>query len=342
MEKNTIDVNCKFDLVIKKLNKLNKKILIVLNKKKEVIGTITDGDIRRFFLRKKKKNIVNLMNQAPLIINENEPLLITKKIEKKYKYAPSVGANNKFIKLITLKGHFDIKSIAVFILAGGKGLRLRPLTKNIPKPLIKIRNKSLLEKILDSLFDENFYDISVSVNYLQNKIVNFLNHYLPKNKLIKIIKEKKFLGTIGSLRLLNSNKKTILIVNADIYTNLNFKNIIQHHFDTNSDITISVKEMFNTIPYGIIKTNRGKIISFNEKPLEKFLYNTGIYVINKNIINLIPKNKKFDAPELIKKAINNKKRITPFYVHENWIDVGTKEALLKLDKSYKRYFKKHK
>ena len=342
MEKNTIDVNCKFNLVIKKLNKLNKKILIVLNKKKEVIGSITDGDIRRFFLRKKKKNIVNLMNKTPLILKEAEPTFITKKLEKKYKYAPFVSANNKFIKLIVLKSHFDIKSIAVFILAGGKGLRLRPLTKNLPKPLIKIGNRSLLEKILNSLFKENFNDINISVNYLHSKIIDFLNHHLLKNKLIKIIKEKKFLGTIGSLRLLNTNKKTILIVNSDIYTDLNFKNIIQHHFDTGSDITISVKEMLNTIPYGVIKTNRDKIISLNEKPLEKFLYNAGIYVINNNIIQLIPKNRKFDAPELIKKAINKRKKITPFYVHENWIDVGSKETLVKLDKSYKRYFNNHK
>jgi dTDP-glucose pyrophosphorylase len=341
LEKNTIDVNCEFNLVIKKLNKLDKKILIVLNKKKEVIGSITDGDIRRFFLRKKKKNIFNLMNKAPLIIKETQPTLITKKLEKKYKFAPLVNASNKFIKLIILKSHFDIKSIAVFILAGGKGLRLRPLTKNLPKPLIKIGNMSLLEKILSSLFNENFDDINISVNYLHNKIINSLNPYLLKNKLIKIIKEKNFLGTMGSLRLLNTNKKTILIINSDIYTNLNFKNVIQHHFDTGSDITISVKERLNKIPYGVIKTNKNKIISFNEKPLEKFLYNAGIYVINKNIIQLVPKNKKFDAPELIKKAINKKKKITPFYIYENWIDVGSKETLIKLDKSYKRYFKNH-
>jgi dTDP-glucose pyrophosphorylase len=339
LEKNTINVNCKFNIVINKLNKLSKKILIVLNKKKQVIGSITDGDIRRFFLGRKKKNIFNLMNKAPLILKETIPTLITKKIEKKFKYAPLVNANNKFIKLIILKNHFDIKSISVFILAGGKGLRLRPLTKNLPKPLIKIGNRSLLERILESLFKENLDDINISVNYLHAKIINFLNYYVPKDKLIKIIKEKKFLGTIGSLGLLNTNKKTILIINSDIYTNLNFTNIIRHHFETGSDITISVKEMLNKIPYGVIKINRNKIISFNEKPLEKFLYNAGIYVINKNILQLIPKNKKFSAPELIKKAISQGKKITPFYVHENWIDVGSKETLVKLDKNYKRYFK---
>jgi dTDP-glucose pyrophosphorylase len=340
MISNVIYLNNKFEVAIKKLNILKEKILVVLNERKNVIGTITDGDIRRFFLTSKKKNIKNLMNSSPLVITESFLNKLSKKQKQKYRFAPLIDKKKKFIKLVNLYNYFNINSVIIFIFAGGKGLRLKPLTNNIPKPLIKIKNKTIIETIINSLYKEGFCEFYISVNYQQNKIIKYLNSKITNNLRINFIKENKYLGTAGSLSLLKNNKKIILAINSDIITNLNFKNLISHHLQNNSDLSICIKEKDNRIPYGVININNNKIISLNEKPLEKHYFNAGIYVLKDKIVKLIPKYKKIDMPELIMKAIKNKYNVSPFYMYENWTDIGSKETLIKLDKSYKKYFKK--
>jgi NDP-sugar pyrophosphorylase family protein len=216
---------------------------------------------------------------------------------------------------------------------------LRPLTKTIPKPLIQIKNITLLDRIIISLLKENLIDFNISVNYQKNKIINHIVKKFSKNISIKFIKEKNFLGTAGSLNLLKTKKKIILVINADIYTNLNFKNIINHHLENNSDITVGIKENNVSNPYGLIQLSKDKIISYEEKPIQKYLFNAGIYVINSRAIDLIPKNKKFDMSELIIKALSKKKIVTPFYIYEEWKDIGNKETLINLEKKYKKHFK---
>jgi dTDP-glucose pyrophosphorylase len=337
--KNTININSNFNLVIKKLNILKDKILIVLDEKSKVVGSITDGDVRRFFFKKKRRNIKNLMNPNPLVIYKNKPLIISGLKKKIFKYAPLVDRNKKFIKLVNLKNFFDIDAVSVLIMAGGKGLRLRPLTKTIPKPLIQIKNITLLDRIIMSLLKEKLIDFNISVNYQKNKIINHIVKKFSKNISIKFIKEKNFLGTAGSLNLLKTKKKIILVINADIYTNLNFKNIINHHLENNSDITVGIKENNVSNPYGLIQLSKDKIISYEEKPIQKYLFNAGIYVINNRAIDLIPKNKKFDMSELIIKALSKKKIVTPFYIYEEWKDIGNKETLINLEKKYNKHFK---
>ncbi len=339
MYKNTININSNFNLVIKKLNILKDKILIVLDEKSKVVGSITDGDVRRFFFKKKRRNIKNLMNPNPLVIYKNKPLIISGLKKKIFKYAPLVDRNKKFIKLVNLKNFFDIDAVSVLIMAGGKGLRLRPLTKTIPKPLIQIKNITLLDRIIMSLLKEKLIDFNISVNYQKNKIINHIVKKFSKNISIKFIKEKNFLGTAGSLNLLKTKKKIILVINADIYTNLNFKNIINHHLENNSDITVGIKENNVSNPYGLIQLSKDKIISYEEKPIQKYLFNAGIYVINNRAIDLIPKNKKFDMSELIIKALSKKKIVTPFYIYEEWKDIGNKETLINLEKKYNKHFK---
>jgi dTDP-glucose pyrophosphorylase len=336
--KNTINIKSNFNLVIKRLNILKDKILIVLDEKNKVVGSITDGDIRRFFLKKKKKNIKSLMNLCPLMIYKKKNIFISEHKKRKYKYAPLVDNNRKFLKLINLKNFLDKNLITVFILAGGKGIRLRPLTKKIPKPLIEIKNKTLLDRIIESLIKEKFKNINVSVNYKYKKIINHINSKSYKNTSIEFLKEKRFLGTAGSLRLLKSRREIILIINADIYTDLNFKNIINQHVENKSDITVAIKENNIKNLYGLIELNNNKITSFKEKPTHKTLFNAGIYVISSKIVNLIPKYKKFDMSELIRKSLSRKKKVTPFYIHENWVDIGTKETLLTFEKKYKKFF----
>lgn len=340
MDKNIIFLDNNFKDVINKLNNLRDKILIVLNKNEQVIGTITDGDVRRFLLKKKNKNIKNLMNKSPLILKTDDITNLTDQIRLKYKFAPLVNNNKKFLKLINLSYSPIQKDTTILILAGGKGIRLRPLTYNIPKPLIEIKNFTLIERIISSLSTQGFDDFNISVNYLKNKIIDKVKqNKLFKKKSINFLTEKKFLGTAGSLKLLKKAKKNILIINADILTNLNFKNLLSYHLQNKSEFTISIKETSKQIPYGVIHINQNEITSYKEKPIKIDYLNTGIYILNKKIINLIPNNKKFDMSDLIAKSIKKGYKIYPFYMFEKWVDVGSINTLVQLNKKYSKYFK---
>jgi dTDP-glucose pyrophosphorylase len=337
---NIVNQNENFESLIKKLNKTSIKLIIVLNDKKEVIGTVTDGDIRRAFLKRRKKTIANVMNNKPFILHKNNlKNKINPKIRKRFSFAPLVDNNGSFVKIINLEKIYKIENISALVLAGGKGKRLMPLTKKIPKPLIKIKNKTLLEDIINKLFKHKINNISISVNYLAKKIITDLKNKYPNNN-INFIKETKYLGTAGSINLVPNIKKNLLVINGDIYTDINYSKLLTYHSNSKSDITICIKEKEEKIQYGVINIKKNKFSSIDEKPIRKYFFNAGIYVIRSSIVNLIKKNEKIDIDTLIKRAIEKKFTIKLFYVFEKWKDIGTKKDLLEINKNYKSYFSK--
>lgn len=337
---NIVNQNENFESLIKKLNKASIKLIIVLNDKKEVIGTVTDGDIRRAFLKRRKKTIANVMNNKPLILHKNNlKNKINPKISARFPFAPLVDNNGSFVKIINLEKIYKIENISALVLAGGKGKRLMPLTKKIPKPLIKIKNKTLLDDIINKLFKHKINNISISVNYLAKKIITDLKNKYPNNN-INFIKETKYLGTAGSINLVPDVKKNLLIINGDIYTDIDYSKLLTYHSNSKSDVTICIKEMEEKIQYGVINIKKNKFSSIDEKPIRKYFFNAGIYVIRSNIVNLIKKNEKIDIDTLIKRAIEKKFTIKLFYIFEKWKDIGTKKDLLEINKSYKSYFSK--
>ena len=155
---------------------------------------------------------------------------------------------------------------------------------------------------------------------------------------INFLKEKEFLGTAGPISLIKKKYKNYLIINSDIVTNLNYKNLIFFHENKDSDFTICTKSYENKIQFGVLEINNNKIINIKEKPIVYYDFCCGIYVINQKIISQLTKNKKIDMPELIKKSLKKKLKITPYMLHEYWKDIGTKENLLDLNKFYSKYF----
>lgn len=340
---NVINQNESFEKLIKRLNNARIKLIIVLNHKKKVIGTITDGDIRRVFLKKRKRTIKNVMNSKPFVLHKDKlQNKINPRITKRFLFAPLVNNNGNFIKIINLEKiskKSKIENTSALILAGGRGKRLRPLTKKIPKPLIKIKNKTLIEDIINKLIKHKINNISISVNYLAEKIIMGLkNKFINRN--INFIKEKKYLGTAGSINLVPDVKKNLLIINGDIYTNIDYNKLLTQHSTSKSDITICIKEMAEKIQYGVINLKKNKFASIDEKPIHKYFINAGIYVIKSSIINLIKNNKKLDIDILIKRAVKKKYTVKLFYIFEDWKDIGTKKDLLEINKNYKSYFSK--
>ena len=228
---------------------------------------------------------------------------------------------------------FDEKFNQIVLMAGGKGTRLRPLTKNIPKPLIKINDIPLIESLILKFINQGFNKFIISVNYLGKKIEKYLGNGKKFGCNIKYVKEKKYLGTAGSLSLIKNMKfkKPLLVMNSDIVTNIDFDSLISYHKTHKADLTICAKNYRNVSLYGELGTKNYRVISIKEKPIKDVFVNLGIYVINPSILKSVEK-RELHMTDLINFLINKKKKIFYYPTFENWIDIGNKKDLQKLIK----------
>ena len=330
---NIILDNKKIIDAIKAINNVKLKTLIVIDKNKKLIGTLTDGDIRRAIL--KGFNTNNLINP---IVNKKQ---IKKKIGRKIikfkdaKIIPIIDKKNKVLNIVEKKiDKFNLisqKGLDIVLMAGGYGKRLLPLTNKVPKPLLKINKKSILELAIENFEKYDFKNFYISTHYKSAFIKNFFkNKKFFKHK-ISFLDEKKPLGTAGCLSLLNYNKikKNILVYNGDIITNLNILNLYKFHINTESDITVCAKEYSNSSPYGEILYDGFKIKKILEKPRKKSFINAGIYILKKELIKNI-KPCRIDMTDLIDQTIKDKKKVNIYPIYEYWADMGTKQNYKKI------------
>lgn len=337
MKSNVININTKIKKALELLQKSKIKTLAVINKDKKLLGTITDGDIRRGLL----KNI-NISDNIQKVYNKNPNFYVEgRKNNKNFlrKFLPVVDKNKKFLKI----SHYleTKKSLLnpVFILAGGKGKRLRPITRKIPKPLVKVDHKnSILGLLLQNLKKEGFINFYISVNYLAGNFKKyFKKNYKDLN--IKIIKEKKILGTAGPLSLLNLKNINypILVLNGDLITNMNFIQLLNYHKSMKSDMTVCVKKESQIFRFSKLDVDKNQNIKdIKEKPNIEHLLSAGIYLINRKLIKIIKKNRYLDMPDFISELIQKKYKVKAFYIFENWLDVGTKKTLSLARKNLKK------
>lgn len=244
---------------IKKLNSTNYQVCLVLDKKNKLLGTITDGDIRRAIIQKVdfKSSVNKIMNRNPIFVQEDTDINIVKSLMKKKSVLqiPVVNKKKEVINLIIWKDEKNFNNPKVIIMAGGIGKRMRPLTAKLPKPMIKIRNKPILEHIIIKLRSQGFKDIILSVRYLNKKIKNYFKNGEKFGVKINYITEKKILGTAGSLSLINPksiNNETI-VINADTIFNLSLGDLIDFHKQKKSLMTMAIRQETIKSNYGIIE-----------------------------------------------------------------------------------------
>jgi len=323
---------------LKLLNQNDGKCLIVLNKLKQIVGTVTDGDIRRAFLHNQKtttklKKICNKNYKFIFDYNFNEAEV--KKIVKKENsdfILPIINKEKKLIKIYSRLNFNKNKKISkinlnlpVVIMAGGLGLRMKPVTNILPKPLMPAGNKTVIEMIIDRFYEQGLNNFILTLNYKKNLIKAYFKD-LKKNYSLKYLDETNPLGTAGSLSLLkNYNSSAFLVANCDNLISLNFRNFYNFHKNNNYDFTMVVSQKKFTIPYGVCEINNidNTFKKIFEKPKYDYLVNTGIYIVNKKVILKIKKNKKMDMNELINEIKKNKYKIGIYPINENsWVDVG--------------------
>lgn len=333
IKKFLINYNKSLEDALKKISKNGCKAVIV-SKKNFFVGVLTDGDIRRAILKK-----ISINSKIDKFYNKKSKFLEKGKFSKKlvqdlflnnkYDIIP-VLENGKIVDVLTWDRVFKNRSIQpvnipVIIMAGGFGKRLMPITNILPKALVPIKGKPIVDYILDELKTSGMSRFFFVTNYYADLIESYLT---SKDKLSKFffIKEKKPLGTIGGIKLIkfNKNDNNLFVTNCDIVLKADYGDIVNFHNDNNNDLTIIASYKKTQLAYGVCHLNsHGDLDYIDEKPSFTHLINCGFYLINKKMINLIPKNYKFDFVDLIKKAKLKKKKIGIYPVAEDqWIDVG--------------------
>ncbi len=324
------DASIKQTLVV--LNKNEEKIALVVNKKKILIGTVTDGDIRRGILdghnlETKCKDVMNKsFFSATNEISEFEAIEIMKKNDLKQLPILNEKGVPKNLILKDKKLKDSKKKNKVFIMAGGEGKRLYPLTKNCPKPMLKIGGKPMLENIINQFKLHGFDNFYISVNYLKNTIIDYFKDGSNFDVKIRYIEEKSKLGTAGSLSLISEKLyEPIIVANADVITSIDYTNLLEYHVLNKNFVTVCIRKYISTVPFGVIKTKDNIVTDLVEKPSKSFNINAGIYILDPKALLYLVKNNNIDIPEYLLNLIKKGKKVSVFPVHEEWQDIGVKK-----------------
>ena len=321
------------------------RIAIVLDEQMKVIGTITDGDIRRGLLNGLElgSQIESLYFKEPTLanINDSRESIIQKALSKRLYQIPIVDDEGKLVDIEDLATLLKVNTRRnrVILMAGGLGTRLRPLTEDIPKPLLKVGNKPILETIIENFAKYGFVNITISVNYKADMIKSYFGDGSKFGVNIDYIEETQRLGTAGALSLLESRpQEPFFVMNGDLLTNVNFTHLLDFHSFENSVATMCVREYDYQVPYGVIETDGSNITSIKEKPVQKFFVNAGIYTLSPQVFEYIPKGEFFDMPTLFEKLITEKLKTISFPVHEYWLDIGRMSDFEQAQSEYFRVF----
>lgn len=311
-------------------------IALIIDEDGRLIGTVTDGDIRRYILagRALSEPTSEVMWTRPLTVTMDTPRTQIRELmhENMVRNIPILDTECRPVDLVNISdfvnGHDD-EQIA-FIMAGGEGKRLRPITETIPKPLIKVGNKPILGNIITGFREAGIMNIYIAVNYKSDIIEEYVKNNFNHGLKLTCLKEKKKLGTAGALSLLpHTPTKPFIVINGDIITRANFGRLLDFHNEHRCVMTVAATQYMLEVPYGVLDLTGHYLMDVKEKPTEKFLCNAGIYVINPEVLSLVPKDTEFDMPDLIRTLVQKGLPITTFPIHEYWIDVGQLQQLNK-------------
>lgn len=329
-----LGLNSTISQVVESLNKSGFQIVIIRDKNKKFIGTITDGDIRRAILNgfTIENSITSLVNRSALTVDQktarDEILLMMQ--EKRVHQVPIVDSTGNILGLHLwdqLSQPYKIDNTLV-IMAGGKGSRLKPLTDKIPKPMIHVNNQPMLETIILRAKLQGFSNFVITINYLAEQIKTYFENGKKLGVNISYIEENQPLGTAGALKHLEKNQESPFIVsNGDVLTDTSFLDLLNFHNTHNHDLTIAVKTHEWTNPFGVVKTEGMKVVDYIEKPMNSSTINAGIYCLNPKILELMEIGKYLDMSDFIEKCLNSGLSVGAFALYEKWQDIGQKEDL---------------
>lgn len=333
-----LNIETKFNDAIKLLDLNGNGVLPVVDEDEKLLGLITDGDIRKAILNN-HLDLEHIINKNPYKLNiDSSKAQIVSYLKKVHRrHLPLVDDKNKFIKIFTLDEiEFNFKSNWVVIMAGGLGTRLGELTKDIPKPMLKVGTKPMIEHIIDMFVSHGFTKFMLSVNYKAEIIKEYFGDGSKFGIEVKYLEEKKRLGTGGALSLIDIElNEPFFVTNGDVLSSLDYEKLLAYHKEKNSIATMCIRKDSYQIPYGVIEVDEANNIkAMKEKPVKEFFINTGIYVLNPEVLNYVPKDEFFDLPSLFDVLKSKSENIKSFEITDYWIDMGKPSDYEKIKEKY--------
>jgi len=311
------------------IDKSSMHVAIVVDDNNKLLGILTESDLRKCILRHIRLDncVTRIMNASPKTASLTDGKEKARQFfeETRLMHLPVIDENGILVDVEYFDEHLKISTQDnwLIIMAGGLGNRLRPLTEDIPKVLLKVGSKPILERIIDSCANYGFNRFYVSVNYKAEMIEDYFGDGSALGVQIEYLKEKMQMGTAGSLSLLPEiPSKPFLVMNGDLLTDLNLQDLINFHSQHKVFATMCVRDYEFSVPYGIVKTKDGKIEGIEEKPVQKVLVNAGIYLFEPRVLKLVPSGTYFDMPDLFKSIIDNCHNTAVFPIREYWMDIG--------------------
>ena len=315
-------------------------ILFVIDSERKLLGSLTDGDVRRGLLKgfKTDQSVKDFIQKNPKFISKTNYSLedIIKFRNGNFKIIPILDDFGKVINVINFRLFKSYLPVDAVIMAGGRGERLKPLTDSIPKPMLKVGDKPIIEHNIDRLINFGIDDFWISIRYLGDQISDYLGDGKVKGVEINYLNEDFPLGTIGAVGKIQDFKHNIVLVtNSDILTNINYEDFYLSFVNSGADLSVVTIPYDVSIPYAVLETDNEFVVSFKEKPTYTYFSNGGIYLIKKEILRLIPEDSRFDATELMEEIINKGGKVHSYPLHGYWLDIGKHEDFKKAETDIK-------
>lgn len=331
---------------MKLMDRSSLETILVIDEDKRLIGLVSDGDIRRAFLNgvESSEGIGRIMNRNFTALLHSTPFKDIEDTMRRrcFKQLPLVDEYKRVIDIVLLRdiiaGHY--RDNYVVLMAGGTGSRLRPLTNELPKPMLKIGDKPILEIIINQFKDHGFKNFIISISYLADIVEGFFGDGSNFGADIKYIRETKRLGTAGCIRNIRQYlDKPFYVMNGDLLTKIDFDDMLGYHMENKFDITMGVRKYRHQIPYGVMETHGNRITGLIEKPAVDCTINAGVYCLEPEVIEFIPDNERFDITTLVERCIQSGGTVGGYDIDGYWMDIGQIEEYHKANMDYGYLFK---
>lgn len=327
---------------LSRINSLNPEplVLFVVDEDQRMVGTLTDGDSRRALI-----NGASLSDKVEKVMHRdfnymkleeiNDVFKLRQQKEKKMKMVPILDKEHHIVDIINFEKYKTRLPIDAVLMAGGKGERLRPLTENTPKPLLKVGDKAIIDHNIERLISYGVKHINVTVNYLKEQIEEHFAQPFGEVQ-VQTVREPKFLGTIGSIKFVKEFfNDTVLVMNSDLFTNINYEDFYLHFKEHDAEMSVAAVPYTVSVPYGIFDLNGRDIHGLIEKPTYNYYANAGIYLIKRKALEEIPEDVMFHSTDLIEKLISEGKKVIRFPLNGTWIDIGNPQEYQKANELVK-------
>jgi len=328
--------------VIAVIDRAARGIAIVVDGGSRLIATITDGDIRRFILSNGSLDatvleLLALRNTAAAPVTAatgtgSDELLALMR-ERSIRHIPLIDPDNLVRGLAVLEDLLPAEPfpLRAVVMAGGYGSRLKPLTDDLPKPMLSVGGRPLMERLIGQLRDAGILQVNVATHYRPDKIKDHFGDGRAFGVDLQYVNEDLPLGTAGALALVEPGAGPLLVINGDILTQVNFRAMLDYHRDHRAAMTVAVRRYEVDVPYGVVESEAGLVQRLSEKPQLRFFVNAGIYLLEPEVCRLIPSGERFDMTDLIQLLLTTERRVSSFAIREYWLDIGAHADYLRAE-----------